>query len=63
MNIFNIFFLSVTGYYWINPNLGPIYDVIKVRCDFRKKRVFTCVQPEVKTVSSYTSSIVRQNTS
>lgn len=40
------------GYYWINPNLGPIYDVMKVRCDFRKKKVFTCVQPEVKTIEN-----------
>ena len=51
MNVLYNFINYIVGEYWINPNLGPIYDAIQVRCDFRNKRTFTCVKPEVKVVS------------
>ena len=31
------------GYYWIDPNDGPVYDAIRVFCDFAFNA--TCIYP------------------
>ena len=43
---FNIFILSRSGYYWIDPNLGMSDDAVKVHCDMEKGGE-TCVFPDV----------------
>lgn len=43
------------GYYWVDPNAGVKLDAIRVYCDFRSKKIYTCVLPAMNITDEHTA--------